>query len=204
MKKRMLNAGHSALGYLGALAGYRGTDEALADDVFAAYLDRLWDDEVAPLLGDVPGVDLEAYADTLLERFSNPGIADPLTRMCRRGSTKMPDYLLPSVRDARAGGGRYELLALAVAAWLRFLRGTDDAGRPLEVDDPFAPRLQRLARAGGDDPRRVLAEREIFGDLAGDPAFVATVARHLRALSHDGARATIAACLNAADPLLIG
>lgn len=34
MKTRLLNASHTALGYLGYLAGYRTTDQVLADPVF--------------------------------------------------------------------------------------------------------------------------------------------------------------------------
>ena len=195
MKKRLLNGGHSALGYLGSLAGHRTTDEALEDPVIHAYLEHLLEDEIGPLIGAVPGIDLGEYRASLLERFANPSIADPLARLCGRGSTKLPAYLLPSIVDARREGRPITLLAVAVAGWMRFLRGIDDDGDELDVRDAHAPRLMRLARAGGDDPTRLLAERSIFGDLSHDPVVVREVGRALRALSRDGARATIAARL---------
>ena len=55
MKTRLLNASHCALGYLGYLAGYRRTDEAMADPLFASYLARLMD-EVTPLLPPYRGL----------------------------------------------------------------------------------------------------------------------------------------------------
>src|SRR3712207_9254354 len=38
MKTRLLNAGHSAIAYLGYLAGHRTTDEELLDPVFRTFL----------------------------------------------------------------------------------------------------------------------------------------------------------------------
>ena len=99
MKTRMLNGAHCALGYLGHLAGYGTSDEAMADPlvrgVISGYLQ-----EASALLLTVPGIDLEDYRRTLLERFSTPRISDQLARLCRRGSTKVPAYLLPSLRQA--------------------------------------------------------------------------------------------------------
>ena len=136
MKTRMLNGAHCALGYLGHLAGYGTSDEAMADplvrDVIAGYLQ-----EASALLLTVPGIDLEDYRRTLLERFSNPRISDQLARLCRRGSTKVPAYLLPSLRQALDQDRPRGHLVLALACWMRFLRGEDhdgarhrDRGRP--------------------------------------------------------------------------
>ncbi|MCA1599952.1 MAG: mannitol dehydrogenase family protein, partial [Chloroflexi bacterium] len=72
MKTRLLNASHSALGYLGYLAGYHSTDEAMGDPAMRAYIARMMDDEVTPLLPEAPGIDLTAYTRTLIERFANP------------------------------------------------------------------------------------------------------------------------------------
>ncbi|HYN94347.1 MAG TPA: mannitol dehydrogenase family protein, partial [Pilimelia sp.] len=152
LKTRLLNGCHSAIGYLGALAGgYRTTSDVLADPVFAGYLAALMRTEIAPVLRPVLGIDVEAYQRTLLGRFANPRISDPLSRLCARGSTKMPAYLLPSLIDARRRGRPSELLTLAVAAWFRYLRGSAADGSRIDVADARAGRLQTLAAA--DDPR---------------------------------------------------
>ncbi len=193
MKTRLLNASHCALGYLGALAGLDTLDQVMAEGVFASYVARLMDDEVTPLLPAPEGIDLADYKRTLMQRFANPAISDGLPRLCRRGSAKMPHHLLPSLREALAQGRPHHLLTLAVAGWFRYLRGTDETGAPLEVDDPHAGQLQALARAGGTDPRPLLGFRSLFGDLGEDAGFVAELQHALVRLDRDGVRACLAA-----------
>jgi fructuronate reductase/mannitol 2-dehydrogenase len=195
MKTRLLNASHCALGYLGSLAGHTSIDRVMADRVFAEYVEQLMDVEVTPLLPPPDGIDLAEYKRTLLNRFANPAIADQLYRLCRRGSTKMPHHLLPSLREALAADRPHALLTLAVAAWFRYLRGVDADGRPFVLDDPRADLLQGLARAGGTDPRPLLGERSIFGDLGENPVFVAELADTLDQLERDGVRSTLAAAV---------
>jgi len=195
MKTRLLNGAHTALGYLGHLAGHRTTDQVMSDPVFRRYLQTMMAEEIAPLLPHVPGVDLEDYQRTLVRRLANPRMGDELTRLCRRGSTKVPNYLLPSVRAARLSGRPHELLALAVAGWIRFLRGYDDAGRPVPLDDPRRDLIE-VARGAGTDPRPVLLDRDVFGDLGSRPDFVRAVEGHSVALDRCGPRGAIGACLS--------
>jgi fructuronate reductase/mannitol 2-dehydrogenase len=192
VKTRLLNASHCALGYLGSLAGHERIDVLMTDEVFRGYTVALMDDEVTPLLPRPEGIDLEDYKRTLLQRFANPAIADTLARLCRRGSTKVPHHLLPSLREALEQGRPHALLALALAGWLRHLRGVDLDGRPVAVDDPLAHVLQPLAAAGLDDPRPVLAVTSVFGDLGEHPALVSELGDLLRRLDREGVRATVA------------
>ena len=192
IKTRMLNGGHCALGYLGALAGHTRTDQAMADPVVRGIVERMLRDEVQPLLPRVLGVDLAEYRRTTLERFANPAIGDTLARLCRRGSVKMPSYLLPSLREARQSGRPRAMLVLALAAWLQYLRGADLAGRPIEVVDPRADELSRSARQGDDDPRPLLGLRSVFGSLGDDAQLVAEIGDALRVLSSAGLQAAAA------------
>lgn len=63
----------------------------------------------------------------------------------------MSSYLLPSLVEARTQGRPHALLTMALAAWLRYLRGYDFDGRPLSVEDPraqnFSPSEERAVRA---------------------------------------------------------
>jgi mannitol-1-phosphate/altronate dehydrogenase len=192
-KKRMLNGGHSVLGYVGQLLGHVTTDGAMADPLIALYMRRLLAHEVQPVVPEVPGLSLREYRATLLARFANAELGDPLARLAGRGSTKMPAYLLPSLADARRSGRPHELLSLAVAAWLLHLRGRGPAGERLDVRDARIGELRPLALAGGGDPRPVMAVRDVFGSLGSDPAVVASVRAALRALSRDGVRTTVRA-----------
>ena len=192
MKTRLLNASHSALGYLGSLAGLEYTSDAAADPVFAEYVTRMMREEITPLLPPVPGIDLPAYQATLLERFANPAIADRLSRLCRNGSAKVPGHVLSSIREARMTGRPHALLTLAVAGWVRYLRGVDEQARPIAIDDPAAERLQALAPERGGDLRPLLADEPTFGSLAADLGFAAAVERDLRSLDRQGTRAVVA------------
>ncbi|MGK5679780.1 mannitol dehydrogenase family protein [Actinoplanes sp. URMC 104] len=170
-KKRLLNASHCALGYLGYLAGYRTTAEVMADPAYAAFIAALVD-EVTPLLPRVEGLDLAAYKTSLLERLANPQIADQLSRLCRRGSTKVPSYLLPSIREAIDADRPHALLTLAVAGWFRYLEGEDYAGDPIDIEGSRQDEMVPRAREKGADPRPLLDMRDVFDSLADIPSFV--------------------------------
>jgi fructuronate reductase/mannitol 2-dehydrogenase len=198
MKTRLLNGSHTALGYLGYLAGYRTTDEVLADPVFRSFLTTMMADEIVPGLPEVPGIDLEEYQRTLVERLANPRMGDQLARLCRRGSTKVPNYLLPSIRAARADRRPHDLLTLAVAGWLRFLRGHDFAGEEVPVEGPRM-HLVQVAQDSGTDPRRLLAEEDVFGELGADATFAEALEAHLLELDSHGPREAVELCLNTRD-----
>lgn len=195
MKIRLLNASHSAMGYLGYLCGYRYIHDLMGDPLFRDFIARIMDGEVTPLLPPVPGVDLTDYKRTLIARFANPKIGDQVARICQDGSAKMPKFLLPSVAEALASNRPPRSLTLAVAGWFRYLRGVDEHGAPITIQDPLADTLQALATEGQDDPRPLLSVQSIFGDLAQNQAFVTALHEALHALYADGARATLASYL---------
>jgi mannitol 2-dehydrogenase len=192
MKLRLLNASHQAMAYLGYLAGYRYADEVMADTDFRKFIARFMDDEVTDLLPPVPGIDLADYKRTLVERFANPKIKDTLARLATDGSDRMPKFVLPSLSEALAQGRPHRRLTLVVAAFIRYLRGVDEQGQPITLNDRSASELQPLAQAGKTDPRGVLGVRRVFGDLGDNQAWVAELEETLRQLDARGARAMVA------------
>ena len=191
MKTRLLNGTHCAIGYLGSLAGYERLGDAIADPVLGTYVERLMEDEIVPLLPAVP-YDPVSYAVRVRERLANTAITDPLSRLCRNGSMKVPAHLLSSIADSRRAGRPHPLLTLAVAAWCRYLRG-GCRGAPTTLEDPDGPRLRLLARAGGRDSRRLLADERTFGWLGRNPQFVHAVTRDLYELDSRDMHSVIAA-----------
>jgi fructuronate reductase/mannitol 2-dehydrogenase len=202
MKKRLLNGSHTALGHVGSLLGHRTTDEAMADELCGDFIAQLMRREVLPVLPEVPGVDLEEYCATLLTRFSNPCVHDELDRLAQRGSTKMPSYLLPSLHDARAAGSPHDLLTTAVACWMVRLRGVDADGREIDLQDARGDELRELAVEGGTDPRPLLGDRAVFGDLGEDESFATRLQEVLASLEERGPRETIRAVLDLDDALV--
>lgn len=166
MKLRMLNGTHSALAWLGRLAGHATVADCAADPAFARYLDHVWTREIIPTLDAPPGTDLAAYARTLQARYANPAIRHLTAQIATDSSRKLPQRILATLAANRAAGRPAPGLVLAVAAFLHCAAGRDLAGRPLPLADPLAAEL--AARAAGPDPvAALLALREVFPpDLA--------------------------------------
>jgi len=191
MKLRLLNGSHQAMCYFAYLSGYRLVHEAAQDPVFRAFLLGYMDEEATPTLAPVPGVDLEGYKHTLIDRFSNPQVRDTIARLCAQSSDRIPKWLLPVVRQQLAAGGQIRRSAAVVASWARYAEGVDEQGEPIEVVDRLAGTLTRLARRQHEDPDAFIANREVFGDLAGDQRFATAYRTALASLYQRGARATL-------------
>jgi mannitol 2-dehydrogenase len=204
VKMRVLNGSHCAIAYLATLAGHKRTDEVMRDPSLGRYVRQLIRDEIVPLLPAVPGLDLDDYCATVIDRFSNPRITDQLSRLAARGSTKMPTYLLPSLHEAIAAGRPHSLLTLAVAGWIRYLRGTDLTGRAIEIDDPQSKLLKTLATIGQNNPEPLLGHHDIFGDLRSVPGFVDRLRRTVEAIDTRGVAATLRTQLSDNRKKLVG
>jgi fructuronate reductase len=196
MKLRLLNGAHSALAYLGYLAGHETISDTVADDVFRAYIVALWRDEIIPAVPPPRGVDLQGYAAELLARFANPAVRHRTWQIAMDGSQKLPQRLLSTIRERLSRGQPIGRLAIAVAAWIRYVGGVDEAGRPIDVRDPLAAQmLDALANAGPDPARRVaaiLGLETVFGtDLPRSAPFVAAVTGAYALLLARGARAAV-------------
>jgi mannitol 2-dehydrogenase len=191
MKLRLLNGSHQAMCYFAYLAGYRLVHEAAQDPLFQAFLLDYMDQEATPTLPRVPGVDLDGYKHTLIERFSNPQVRDTVARLCAESSDRIPKWLLPVIRHQLAANGEIRRSAAVVASWARYTEGVDEQGQPIEVVDRLAGRLIRDARRQREDPGAFIANRDVFGDLADDERFVAAYLSALASLHQSGARATL-------------
>jgi mannitol 2-dehydrogenase len=191
MKLRLLNGSHQAMCYFAYLSGYRLVHEAAQDPLFQAFLLGYMDEEATPTLPPVPGVDLDGYKHTLIERFSNPQIRDTIARLCAQSSDRIPKWLLPVVRQQLATGGEIRRSAAVVASWARYDEGVGEHGEPIEVVDRLRDSLVPLARRERDDPGAFIANRDIFGDLVGDERFMTDYRFALASLHERGARATL-------------
>jgi len=187
MKLRMLNGTHSPLAYLGYLAGHETIADCAADPVFAAYAQHLWQREIIPTLTPPPGTDLHAYADALLERYRNPAIRHRTWQIAMDGSQKLPQRILGTLADAQSPCPG---LCLAVAAWMRYVSGTDLAGQPIDVRDPLAAKLRRLSESGrtpAESVAALLSLRAVFSEDVANK-IVAPVTAAYEALLAKGAR----------------
>lgn len=169
MKLRMLNGTHSALAYTGYLAGHETIADTIADPVFAGYVRALWS-EIMPAVKAPEGVDLEHYANALFDRYANPSIRHRTWQIAMDGSQKLPQRILDTLRENIAAGRASPGLFLAIAAWMRYVGGTDEKGQPIDVRDPMSEQLRSITK-GCDTPTQtvdaLLSMHEVFPpDLA--------------------------------------
>ena len=198
MKMRILNGGHSTLGYFADLLGIELIHEAVAD----AQLRRLlvaYMEEVKPVVPSLPGIDLDQYAATVVHRFSNMAIRDQVSRICSEGCAKIAKFLVPPLADLLRTGCMPRILPLVIAGWLHYQRGVDEQGRAMIMADAQASLLKPFIKAGCADARLVLVESAVFGPLAAEfPAWASRVQQYLELLQARGVRSAIACVLDGA------
>lgn len=194
MKLRMLNGSHSFLAYLGFLAGYEHISDCMADASYRAAARALMLQDQAPTLR-TQGVDLEAYADSLIARYENRAIKHRTYQIATDGTQKLPQRLLDSARWHLRNGTSCDFVLLGVAGWMRYVSGVDEQGQAIEIRDPLKDQLANIVANSDDGADRVkalLGLTAVFGDdLLQQPAFVSRVTELYLQLVQQGARATV-------------
>jgi fructuronate reductase len=200
LKLRALNGVHSAVAYLGALAGFETIAEAVVDARLAQYARRLLAEDVLPTVDAPADVDVGEYGRTVLDRFANSAIRYRTLQVAMDGSQKLPQRLLGTVADRRRAGGQPRWAALAVAAWMRFTGGVADDGRALSLDDPLAAEIRGALDAAPDTAAgtvdALLGLRSVFpSELAADRELRGLLVEWLDALHRHGVADTLAGAL---------
>ncbi|MEU0562260.1 mannitol dehydrogenase family protein [Dactylosporangium sp. NPDC006015] len=180
-KLRALNSVHSALAYLGVLAGAQTIDAALALPGYRAAMEAFIESDIAPTLS----LPVHEYGQQVLGRFANSALRYRTLQVAGDGSQKLPQRLLGTVADRRAAGEVPVYAALVLAAWIRFVGGRADDGTELPLNDPLADRLR-----GASTEQRLTM---LSPGLADDAPLRAEIERWLRDLERHGAAATLAA-----------
>ncbi|MDG3441601.1 mannitol dehydrogenase family protein [Nitrospirillum amazonense] len=193
-KLRLLNGPHSALAYLGGLAGVETVADAMSTPELAGFLERLMLQDVLPTVTPPAGYDLTVYASQILERFRNPAIRHLLAQIAWDGSQKLPYRLFGVIEDRLAQGLSIARPALVVAGWMHFVRrAAEGAG----LTDPLAPTLLDIGgRCDGTraDVGRFLALEVMFAPaLATDTRFRDALTDAYARLGDGGRDAVLAA-----------
>jgi len=165
MKLRLLNASHQGLGYFGHLCGYTYVHEAAQDPLFRRFLRGYMDQEATPSLDPVPGVDLAAYKEDLIERFSNPEIRDTIARLCAESSDRIPKVASAGGPLPAFGGRPNRALGGNLASWARYAEGVDEQGHLIEVVDRRRDEVMARAARQASDPTAFLQSPDLFGGL---------------------------------------
>lgn len=178
IKVRLLNGGHSAIGYAGFLAGFSRIDQVASNEVFQRYL-RAYFRQTSVTLTPVAGIDLPSYHDSLVSRFANPAIEDQVLRICKDGSAKIPGFILPTLAELVKEGYASHCVSFVVASWIRFLHciclpsssvvpsssSSPDVvvAFPADIDDPEKAHLREMiVAANGQVGAFLCADDKMF------------------------------------------
>ncbi|MDB5587253.1 MAG: mannitol dehydrogenase family protein [Devosia sp.] len=191
MKIRILNGGHATIAYPAGLMDIHFVHEAMENTLVAAFLKKVENDEIIPVVPPVPDTNLNDYFALCERRFGNPKIGDTVRRLALDGSNRQPKFIIPSAADRVAAGQSVTGLALVSALWCRYCYGTTDTGVVIEPNDPSWDRLTAQAKLAKADPKAWLAMTDIYGELAGNATFVAAFDHALTTLWSVGTNATL-------------
>ncbi|MEN3793506.1 mannitol dehydrogenase family protein [Fulvimarina sp. MAC3] len=197
MKLRMLNGAHSLIAYAGFLRGHAYVRDAMADETFPVLVDRHLR-AAARTVGELPGIDLDAYRRDLCERFANPAIAHETYQIAMDGTQKLPQRLFAPAIDAARSGDEFEPFAFALAAWMRYALGINETGETYDLRDPRGDEIADVVeRVGRDVPAIVagLAALPNFmpDELRANDAFLDAVAAKLSVMLDRGIGAAVEA-----------
>jgi len=191
MKIRILNGGHAAIAYPAALMDIHFVHEAMENDLIRAFLAKLENEEIIPIVPPVPDTSLADYFKLIEHRFLNPKIADTIPRLAQDGSNRQPKFILPSTLDNLRQGRDVVGLALVSALWCRYFFGKSDSSKEIVFNDASADRLHEAAVKAKDDPAAFLVFDDIFGDVAKSDLFRKRFAHALKTLWEKGTKETL-------------
>jgi mannitol 2-dehydrogenase len=170
MKLRLLNAGHSFLGFLGKRAGYQFIHEAVADTSIFTSLMKFYIEEAVPNIDDFTVSQLNAYVKTLIGRFGNPYIRDHIDRILSGSSAKIPKFLIPTISDQIQKGKTARMGILIIAAWYCYI---ENLGDPAEINDEMRALLfEKVHNQSSEGHAEFIEIVHVFGDLAKNISFV--------------------------------
>jgi tagaturonate reductase len=212
-KVRILNGAHTMTVLAAYLAGKETVRECMDDPLIRTYMRHGLQEEILPTL-TLPRADLEAFANSVTERFSNPFIKHYLLSISLNSVSKYKARILGSVLDYKRTQGRLPpRLTFALAALFAFYRGSeirdgaligrrDGADYRIQDDVAVLQAFRDAWQAAGERPsrdacltlvRRLLTRADFWGqDLTTAlPGFDTAVAQHLADIVTDGVRAAL-------------
>lgn len=197
MKLRMLNGSHSFLAYNGSLAGYEFIWQCMEDANFRSITHQLMINEQARTLNPDLNINIQEYADLLIERFSNRNVAHRTGQIAMDGSQKLPQRALTPWLKLHQQKQNNAVLSLLVAGWLHYV--IDAVEKSQSVADPMNDQFQALIKEQQDAWQQALALLHlsaIFGDLSNHQPFINEIKIAFANIKNKGIKATISQLLS--------
>lgn len=189
MKLRMLNGAHSMLAYAGFMAGKQTVRDVMAEPVLSALVARHMA-AAAQTLPVTPGLNTQAYADRLMQRFANPNIAHKTYQIAMDGTQKLPQRIFAPAVRAKREGLSLEPYGFATAAWAFYTQHAASSQTSVVLQDPRADEIAKALDPTGDAAacmaRLFSLAAFVPEELAGSDVFRDAVARNLARMREDG------------------
>ena len=171
-----LNPLHTALAVYGCLLGYEKICDEMKDKELVALIQRIGYVEGLPVVTDPGILSPKAFIDEVVgQRLPNPFMPDTPQRIACDTSQKVPIRFGETIKSYMADPNRdpasLQAIPLALAGWLRYLLGVDDAGKEMPVSpDPMVEQLQ-AALAGVELGRPESGDGKLEGILSNPNLF---------------------------------
>ena len=178
-KIRILNSSHSCFAWAGTLIGLNYIHEGVAHPAIRRLAFDYVSDDVIPSLhaslNPYP-LDLAAYRDVVLDRFSNPHLRDTNQRVAADGYAKIPGFLWPTLRECLARGASIAATSMLPALFFEFLGRWHRGELPFEYQDQGMDAASAHALFAADDPLGAFSrDRVLWGPLAGNEQLAAAL-----------------------------
>jgi D-arabinitol 4-dehydrogenase len=174
-KIRILNASHSCIAWAGALAGYAMIHEAVRDARIARLAHEYVTGAVFDCLHPSP-VDLPVYRDLVMQRFAGDAIEDTIERVAADGFSKLPGFIVPTIRERLARGLDIDCVAVLPALFLLFLQRLHGRALAMRYHDPGLDMETLNAVCASTDPVTAFAGIPVLWDeLADDDRLVSAL-----------------------------
>jgi D-arabinitol 4-dehydrogenase len=172
-KIRLLNATHSCIAWAGTLVGYQYIHEGTYDAVIRRIAYDYVTDDTIPVL-DTPEnpspLDLRAYRDVVLDRFGNPAICDTNQRVAMDGYSKIPGFIVPTIRERLARGESIASVIMLPALFLAYLQRWHEGKIAYTYQDQAMDPVAAHAICEATDPVAAFAaDTVLWGPLASTP-----------------------------------
>jgi D-arabinitol 4-dehydrogenase len=178
-KIRILNSSHSCIAWAGTLIGMQYIHEGVVHPAIRQMAFDYVTDDVLPSLHTPEHscpIDLAAYRDVVLDRFSNPHLRDTNQRVAMDGFAKIPGFLWPTLQDCLARGASVEKTAKLPALFFVFLGRWHRGALSFEYQDQGMDAAAAHAFFDAPNPLRAFCnDAALWGPLAGNAVLTAAI-----------------------------
>ena len=197
-KVKILNGTHTAIVPVAYMAGIDTVRESVEDEDVGRFASELINDEIKPTI-DLPKDQMDAFANSVVERFKNPFIRHELMSIALNSTTKFRTRLLPTYNDYRRKFGKspkHILFSLAsMTVFYRGKRGDEDI--KLADDQKFLDFWKEVWALGdyGAMAKKVLGAADVWEQNLDEDDNAALVAGYIESIVKNGERAALKAFL---------